>query len=69
MRWSERLKARMQMRHWKGFWPVWMRMWRVSSSERLKRRSQLSRGHLKLEPLRLVDLILHALGGGGAGYL
>ena len=23
----------MQMRHWKGFWPVWVRMWRVNSSD------------------------------------
>lgn len=45
VRWSLRLKLRMQIRHWKGLWPVWMRRCRVSSSERLKRRSQPSAGH------------------------
>lgn len=45
VRWSLRLKFLMQMRHWKGLWPVWMRRCRLSSSERENLRSQLSAGH------------------------
>jgi hypothetical protein len=46
VKWSEREKARMQIRHWNGLFPVWILMCRVSSSERLNLRSHDSIGHL-----------------------
>ncbi|TNN70621.1 hypothetical protein EYF80_019205 [Liparis tanakae] len=45
-RWSDREKEREQTAHWKGLAPVCFRKWRVSSSERAKRQSQLSHVHL-----------------------
>lgn len=44
VRWSLRLKFLMHIRHWKGLWPVWMRMCLVSSSDLEKRLSQPSAG-------------------------
>lgn len=45
VRWSLRLNDRIHILHWKGFWPVWILMCRVSSSLRENLLSQFSTGH------------------------
>lgn len=47
IRWSLRMKRLLHSGHWKRFSPVWVRVWRASSSERANFFTQLGQTHGK----------------------